>query len=137
MQITNNYQSNYQLNQKTNYQPNFRAVRFDAEALELIAKRVPSGKFQSIIDSFKNRFKDSGMNIRIGVVRHKLFNRLDAMIHFNNDEKHIGKDVFFEHIEEGIFKSKFTSPEKFLKKVSKIFKQDAVPFENNGYKFLD
>ena len=119
--------------QVNNYQPSFRAASFDKHALEILSKRLPAGQFDTTIDAFKNKYKDSEFDIIIGGLQDKL-NRLDAMISYNCKGNKKGKGYFFRHIEEGVFKRFFSSPKKFLEKVSEVYEKEAVPFAQNGYK---
>lgn len=117
-----------------NYQPNFKSASFDKNALKVISDRVPAGQFDSIIESFKNKYKDSKFDIIIGVLPEK-HKRLDAMISYNVKSLN-ENEIFFRHIEEGFFKSFFSSPKNFLKKVSQIYEKEAIPFAENGYRYL-
>jgi hypothetical protein len=119
--------------QINNNQPSFRAANFDKYALKMISDRVPAGQFDTIVNSFKDKYKDSEFDILIGMLPGKL-KRLDAMISYNCNGIKEDKGRFFQHIEEGIFKRFFSSPKKFLERVSAIYDKEAVPFAKNGYK---
>lgn len=118
-----------------NYQPNFKAGVITRQASELMAKRMDSGKFIALMEKFERTFKDSKFKVTLDVANGKS-RRLDAMISFNAGKKYGCYDEFFRYIEEGSLSSIFRSPEKFVNKLIKTYKESAVPFENNGFRLF-
>ena len=118
-----------------NYQPSFQAGYMTKDAAELLAHRMKSGEFIAAQEKFFNTFKDSKINVTLGTISDG-GDRFNAILSYNTDKKEPIKDVFFKYIEETLFSSIFKSPEKFLNKVYKVFHEEAVPFEKNGYRNL-
>ena len=116
-----------------NYQPNFQAGYISKEANELLAKRMKAGEFIAAQEKFFNTFKDSKINVKLDTIDKKS-NRFDAILFFNTGKQDPSKDDFFAYLREDKFILLFKNPQKFLNKVYKVFYEQAVPFEKNGYK---
>ena len=107
MQISNNYQINFQgLKFKAKYNPTV-----ENEVKEILYKKLP----QKEVDSFFSILKKSPVETTLGIADGKPFDRLDAMISY---QKPNAKNEEFSYIEENWLKNFLNiKPRNFVNKV--------------------
>ena len=101
-----------------NYQPSFKAGKFLQCADYILSKRMASGKYVNLRENFMNRYKDSDIDVEIGIAAKNSI-RLTAIIRYRN--------AFRRYVEETIFASIFKGPAKFIEKVNNIVEKEVLP----------